>query len=77
MSHIVMCLSQVQVPYHLIALWADCFDSKYVLINCRLHADDKLYETPAYFASDWLNEYCKDNSIDDYRFVYMGPKNSW
>nr|CAD7423534.1 unnamed protein product [Timema monikensis] len=35
-----------------------------------------IYQVPQYFASDWLNEYlCGKTSIDDdYRFVYMGPK---
>lgn len=37
----------------------------------------KFYETPTYFASDWLNEYCTEKGIDDYRFVYMGPKDTW
>lgn len=37
----------------------------------------KFYETPKYFASDWLNEYCNENNCDDYRFVYMGPKKTW
>lgn len=35
------------------------------------------YTTPAYFASDWLNEYCEEKNGDDYRFVYMGPKGTW
>ncbi|XP_067934805.1 2-oxoglutarate and iron-dependent oxygenase JMJD4-like [Watersipora subatra] len=43
----------------------------------RSHPDVELYETPACFSSDWLNEYCCDKGIDDYRFVYMGPKGSW
>lgn len=37
----------------------------------------KFYETPSYFASDWLNEYCIETNGDDYRFVYMGPKGTW
>lgn len=37
----------------------------------------KFYETPSYFASDWLNEYCIETDADDYRFVYMGPKGTW
>ena len=49
----------------------------YMLINFRIHSEDRLYETPAYFTSDWLNEYCADKDIDDYRFVYMGPRGSW
>jgi len=35
------------------------------------------YKVPKYFASDWLNEQLIDQKTDDYRFVYMGPKNSW
>ncbi|XP_067119576.1 2-oxoglutarate and iron-dependent oxygenase JMJD4 [Centruroides vittatus] len=36
------------------------------------------YLTPVYFISDWLNEFliCTSKN-DDYRFVYMGPKDSW
>lgn len=39
--------------------------------------NDKFYEVPVYFSSDWLNEYLCENSMDDYRFVYMGPKGTW
>ncbi|EDV54797.1 jmjC domain-containing protein 4 homolog [Drosophila erecta] len=35
------------------------------------------YKVPKYFASDWLNEQLIQQGKDDYRFVYMGPKNSW
>ncbi|CAL4067628.1 unnamed protein product, partial [Meganyctiphanes norvegica] len=37
------------------------------------------YITPKYFASDWLNEFweTRDDIKDDYRFVYIGPKQSW
>uniref|UniRef100_A0A673L8A2 2-oxoglutarate and iron-dependent oxygenase JMJD4 n=1 Tax=Sinocyclocheilus rhinocerous TaxID=307959 RepID=A0A673L8A2_9TELE len=35
------------------------------------------YKTPIYFSSDWLNEYWDTIEVDDYRFVYMGPKGSW
>lgn len=38
---------------------------------------DEFYNIPLYFASDWLNEYLVENSIDDYRFVYMGVKGTW
>lgn len=37
----------------------------------------QFYETPMYFASDWLNEFCVEKGCDDYRFVYMGPKGTW
>ncbi|NWW13980.1 JMJD4 protein, partial [Oreocharis arfaki] len=33
-----------------------------------------VYTTPVYFSSDWLNEYWDAAAVDDYRFVYMGPK---
>ncbi|GAB6028314.1 JmjC domain-containing protein 4 [Chamberlinius hualienensis] len=37
------------------------------------------YEVPSLFQSDWLNEFwsLRNDSDDDYRFVYMGPKGSW
>lgn len=35
------------------------------------------YTTPDFFQSDWLNEYWDTIKVDDYRFVYMGPKGSW
>ncbi|XP_069503184.1 2-oxoglutarate and iron-dependent oxygenase JMJD4 [Ambystoma mexicanum] len=35
------------------------------------------YKTPVFFTSDWLNEYWDAIAVDDYRFVYMGPKGSW
>lgn len=37
----------------------------------------EFYQVPKYFASDWLNEQLIHEQRDDYRFVYMGPKNSW
>lgn len=39
--------------------------------------NDNFYEVPEYFASDWLNEYLCTKNMDDYRFVYMGPKGTW
>ncbi|XP_053739117.1 2-oxoglutarate and iron-dependent oxygenase JMJD4 isoform X2 [Synchiropus splendidus] len=36
-----------------------------------------VYITPDFFSSDWLNEYWDALEVDDYRFVYMGPKGSW
>ncbi|XP_058056614.1 2-oxoglutarate and iron-dependent oxygenase JMJD4 homolog [Anopheles bellator] len=35
------------------------------------------YETPHFFASDWLNEYLLERGLDDYRFVYIGAKGTW
>ncbi|XP_017860233.1 PREDICTED: jmjC domain-containing protein 4 homolog [Drosophila arizonae] len=37
----------------------------------------EFYQVPKYFASDWLNEQLIEQKRDDYRFVYMGPKDSW
>lgn len=45
--------------------------------HLQLNTDDNFYDVPIYFASDWLNEYCVKCLNDDYRFVYMGPKNTW
>ncbi|XP_055916738.1 2-oxoglutarate and iron-dependent oxygenase JMJD4 homolog [Eupeodes corollae] len=43
----------------------------------ELMPDYDFYRVPKYFASDWLNEYLIDRKLDDYRFVYMGPRDSW
>lgn len=46
--------------------------------HLKLITENSFYEVPIVFASDWLNEYyinCVKS--DDYRFVYMGPKNTW
>uniref|UniRef100_A0A672ZIF5 2-oxoglutarate and iron-dependent oxygenase JMJD4 n=1 Tax=Sphaeramia orbicularis TaxID=375764 RepID=A0A672ZIF5_9TELE len=39
--------------------------------------EHNVYSTPVFFTSDWLNEYWDTLEVDDYRFVYMGPKGSW
>ena len=38
--------------------------------------DPTFYETPKYFADDWLNEFCLEMNRSDYRFVYIGPPGS-
>ncbi|XP_041376873.1 uncharacterized protein LOC121389344 [Gigantopelta aegis] len=45
----------------------------------RSFPDYTAYETPVYFRSDWLNEFWDTqlDKPDDYKFVYMGPKDSW
>lgn len=53
-----------------------------MVLQCllRFFKDYCAYEVPAYFKSDWLNEFWddrNDSQNDDYRFVYMGPKGSW
>ena len=45
------------------------------------HPDRPVYKVPLFFESDWLNQHwLKDMAIhepiNDYRFVYMGPKGS-
>ncbi|KFZ48400.1 JmjC domain-containing protein 4, partial [Podiceps cristatus] len=40
----------------------------------RAFPEQDVYTTPVYFSSDWLNEYWDAVAVDDYRFVYMGPK---
>ncbi|XP_075152806.1 jumonji domain containing 4 [Haematobia irritans] len=39
--------------------------------------DYDFYKVPKHFSSDWLNEHLVLTNSDDYRFVYMGPKNTW
>ncbi|XP_013114227.2 2-oxoglutarate and iron-dependent oxygenase JMJD4 homolog [Stomoxys calcitrans] len=39
--------------------------------------DYNFYDVPKHFASDWLNEHLVLTESDDYRFVYMGPKDTW
>lgn len=36
--------------------------------------ETNVYNVLEYFESDYLNEYCQDKRLTDYRFVYMGPK---
>ncbi|XP_053677723.1 2-oxoglutarate and iron-dependent oxygenase JMJD4 homolog [Anopheles nili] len=53
---------------------------RYYLKDWHLRSEKpeySFYRTPDLFASDWLNEYLVEKSIDDYRFVYMGPKGTW
>lgn len=50
--------------------------SKTVMLN-RMFPEHHAYTTPIYFSSDWLNEYWDMLDVDDYRFIYMGPKGSW
>jgi hypothetical protein len=44
----------------------------------RDYPDTPIYTLPFIFGEDWINEWWDDFSRkDDYRFVYMGPKDSW
>ncbi|KAL2769059.1 2-oxoglutarate and iron-dependent oxygenase JMJD4 isoform 2, partial [Daubentonia madagascariensis] len=38
---------------------------------------EDVFTLPVYFSSDWLNEFWDTLDVDDYRFVYAGPKGSW
>ena len=48
-------------------------------ILLRAFPDYEAYSTCSFFQSDWMNEFwdVRDDSDDDYRFVYMGPKGTW
>lgn len=37
----------------------------------------EFYNVPQYFASDWFNEYLIDTAKEDYRFVYLGVKDTF
>ncbi|XP_076815234.1 2-oxoglutarate and iron-dependent oxygenase JMJD4-like isoform X2 [Clavelina lepadiformis] len=46
----------------------------------RDHPDLKVYSVPTYFSDDWLLELYSHGQPpfdDDFRFVYIGPKQSW
>lgn len=51
--------------------------NKILLLCNREFPEHNVYSTPVFFTSDWLNEYWDTLEVDDYRFVYMGPKGSW
>lgn len=38
---------------------------------------EDIFTLPVYFSSDWLNEFWDVLNVDDYRFVYAGPKGTW
>jgi len=48
-----------------------------MFVDFRNFPEHNTYKNPIYFSSDWLNEYWDTSEVDDYRFVYMGPKGSW
>lgn len=60
--------------------WNDMKEKLYYVKDWHLQnefPEDKFYEVPVYFSSDWLNEFLCENNEDDYRFVYMGPVGTW
>lgn len=50
--------------------WHLCRDS---LVNDL----EDIFTLPVYFSSDWLNEFWDVLNVDDYRFVYAGPRGTW
>ncbi|XP_075848498.1 2-oxoglutarate and iron-dependent oxygenase JMJD4 [Microtus pennsylvanicus] len=38
---------------------------------------EDIFTLPVYFSSDWLNEFWDVLNVDDYRFVYAGPRGTW
>ncbi|KAM6148622.1 2-oxoglutarate and iron-dependent oxygenase JMJD4 [Erethizon dorsatum] len=38
---------------------------------------EDVFTLPVYFSSDWLNEFWDALGVDDYRFVYAGPRGTW
>lgn len=56
----------------------DLFYLKDWHLRAQLKDNEKeFYQVPIHFTSDWLNEYLLTEGQDDYRFVYMGPKDTW
>ena len=47
-----------------------------ILIPFLEGEDESFYEWPEEFKSDWLNEFTIATGRQDYRFVYIGPKDS-
>lgn len=77
-----------QIPLaEFISYWKDYIQNNYCSPKGCLYLKDwhmfrafpnqDAYRTPLFFTSDWLNEYWDAIAVDDYRFVYMGPKGSW
>ncbi|KAH9593005.1 JmjC domain [Trypanosoma melophagium] len=66
----------------------DSGNLKYTESQSIVHADG-LYRVPDYLGDDWMDEFCRCSTSDetnysffgdeksDYRFVYIGPPNSW
>lgn len=74
------CKSDMQVSSYMEYLREPSKSKLYYLKDWHLRKlmpEDKFYEIPEVFASDWLNEYAEDKQEDDFMFVYIGPKNSW
>ncbi|XP_066928511.1 2-oxoglutarate and iron-dependent oxygenase JMJD4-like [Clytia hemisphaerica] len=62
-----------------IKYWNDRDDRLLYLKDWHLQklADERFYDIPTFFTSDWLNEYFDRDGKDDYRFLYIGVKGSW
>jgi len=62
-----------------IKYWNDRDDRLLYLKDWHLQklTDERFYDIPTFFTSDWLNEYFDRDGKYDYRFVYIGVKGSW
>ncbi|RMB90103.1 hypothetical protein DUI87_33500 [Hirundo rustica rustica] len=58
-------------------IWGRSHPIFQAFVFSRDFPEQDVYTTPVYFSSDWLNEYWDAVAVDDFRFVYMGPKGSW
>ncbi|KAM5298801.1 2-oxoglutarate and iron-dependent oxygenase JMJD4 [Ctenodactylus gundi] len=45
--------------------------------DCPPEDLEDVFTLPVYFSSDWLNEFWDALDVDDYRFVYAGPRGTW
>ncbi|PRP83565.1 jmjC domain-containing protein 4-like [Planoprotostelium fungivorum] len=46
-------------------------------LSKQLPPCDGFYSVPIYFQEDWINLYWDRLHVDDYRFVYMGPRGTY
>ena len=45
--------------------------------HLRLRTNEDFYKTPHIFEDDWMNTYYLNNTSDDFRFVYVGSKDTF
>ncbi|KAM7535841.1 hypothetical protein Aperf_G00000091761 [Anoplocephala perfoliata] len=63
--------------------FSKCDDMKLLYLKdwhyFRGRSFNEFYKLPAFFSSDWLNEFSdfRTDCNDDFRFVYIGPKGTW
>lgn len=54
-----------------------CYSSRAFLRDSLVDDLEDIFTLPEYFSSDWLNEFWDVLNVDDYRFVYAGPRGTW